>query len=133
MFRCSRPAVLATVLCLIANGCQSALGGGIEAYNHADYPRAARELRGVTIAGVDHEDAPRHALYAGLTHLALGNTDGAIAHLSRARITLDTNPTYFSNTERARLLGAWRALGKMPGQPLERSSTTVTDNGEPLQ
>lgn len=108
----------AAVLCLLASGCQSALGGGIDAFNHADYPRAVRELRLAAITGVANEDGPRRDLYTGLTHLALGNTDGAVAHLSRARVAFDANPACFTHAERARLFGAWRALGKMPGQSL---------------
>lgn len=100
-------------------GCQSALGGGIDAFHHADYPNAARELRTAANEGVALAEAPRYELYTGLTHLALGNADRAIVHLSRARVTLDRDPMYFSAIERARLLSAWRALGRMPGQALQ--------------
>lgn len=104
---------------LLLTSCQSALGSGMEAYHHADYPSAARDLRKAEAQGVDAEDAPRYDLYAGLTHLALGNADRAVVHLGRARIALDAHPTYFSVAERARLQSAWRALGRMPGQTLE--------------
>jgi hypothetical protein len=54
--------------------------------------------------------------------LALGNAEPAVIHLSHARSTLDSDPGYFYKDERARLLSAWRALGRMPGQPLVQQS-----------
>ncbi len=106
------------VTLLFTSACQGALGGGISAFHHADYPLAARELRAAAEVGVEDEDVARYHLYTGLTHLALGNAALAVGHLTRARTTLDIDPEYFSTPERARLLSAWRALGKMPGQPL---------------
>lgn len=99
-------------------GCQSALGGGMAAFHHADYPLAARELREASRGGVDSDDAGRYELYSGLTHLALGNSDLAVVHLTQARQVLDRDSEYFSTGERARLMSAWRALGRMPGQSL---------------
>lgn len=101
-----------------ATACHSALGGGINAFHHADYPLAARELRAAAKLGVGTDDTARYDLYAGLTHLALGDAVMAIVHLTRARATLDAEPEYFSKAERARLMSAWQALGKMPGQAL---------------
>lgn len=103
---------------LLSSACQSALGSAVSAFDHADYPLAAREFRAAAALGVDSEQAARFDLYAGLTHLALGNADLAARHLERARHVLDTEPGYFSKQERARLMSAWRALGKMPGQAL---------------
>ncbi len=103
---------------LFTSACQGAFGGGISAFHHADYPLAARELRAAAEVGVQAEDAPRYHLYTGLTHLALGDAALAVVHLTRARTTLDADPEYFSTPERARLLSAWNALGRMPGQTL---------------
>lgn len=101
-----------------ALGCQSALGGGIDAFHHADYPAAARSFRQAA-GDLDAEDAGRYHLYVGLTHLALGNAALAVVHLTQARSAADAVPDYFDTEERARLVGAWRAMGRMPGQPLK--------------
>jgi hypothetical protein len=114
-------AVVSVACCvtfLFTSACQGAFGGGISAFHHADYPQAARELRAAAEVGVEAEDVARYHLYAGLTHLALGDAALAVGHLTRARTTLDTDPEYFSTPERARLLSAWQALGRMPGQRL---------------
>lgn len=99
-------------------GCQSALGSGLDAYHHANYPLAARELRDARHEGIAADEQPRYELYAGLTDLALGNTRGASDHLSRARRTFERDPNYYTRQECASLQSAWRALGKMPGEPL---------------
>lgn len=110
--------VVGGALLLLNSACQSALGSAVNAFHHADYPMAAREFRAAAAFGVESEDVARFDLYVGLTHLALGNAHLAARHLERARRVLDTDPDYFSKPERARLMSAWRALGKMPGQPL---------------
>lgn len=104
--------------CLALCACGGSLGTAVEAYHHADYPYAARAFRHLLRQGVPPEDAARFHLYCGLNHLALGNAQLAILHLTHARTTLDRDATYFSLDERARLMTAWRALGRMPGQSL---------------
>jgi len=111
-------AFLALFVLPSVSGCHSAFEGGMAAFHHADYPRAARELRNAAMQGVSKQDGPRYDLYVGLTHLALGNAGPAVIHLRRARAQLDRDPTYFSLAERARIFSAWRSLGKMPGEAL---------------
>lgn len=112
--------VVFVVLCSSCHwGCQSALGAGVEAFHHADYPTAARSFREAT-PEVSAHDAGRYHLYTGLTHLALGNAALAIVHLTQARQSADTDASYFTSDERARLSSAWQAMGKMPGQSLAR-------------
>jgi hypothetical protein len=103
---------------LLVSGCSGSLGAALNAYHRADYPQAAREFRLASRDGLAPGDAGRFHLYCGLNHLALGNADLAMAHLSSARATLDRDADYFSLDERARLSSAWRSLGRMPGQPL---------------
>jgi hypothetical protein len=109
----------ATLVALLSTSCQSALGAGMDAFDHANYPHAARELRRAAAEGVVQDDAPRYNLYTGLTHLALGDAERASIHLTRAHAAMVSSPTHFTKSERASLLSAWRALGRMPGQPLE--------------
>lgn len=111
-------ALPALFVLLSASGCHSSFDGGVAAFHHADYPRAARELRDAAVEGVPEADEPRYDLYVGLTHLALGNAGPAVIHLRRARARLDRDPTYFSLAERARIFSAWQSLGKMPGEDL---------------
>lgn len=106
------------LLCLAVGACGGTLNTAVDAYHHADYPHAARAFRQLSRQGVPSEDGGRFHLYCGLNHLALGNAQLAIVHLTHARTTLDHDVTYFSVEERARLMTAWRALGRMPGQPL---------------
>jgi hypothetical protein len=100
-------------------GCQGSLRAGIDAFHHADYPLAAREFRAAAASAAAEQDSARFNLYAGLTHLALGNSRLAIAHLTQAQQRMLTRPSSFTKDERARLMSAWRALGKMPGEPLQ--------------
>lgn len=99
-------------------GCHSSLRAGVDAFHHADYPLAAREFRAAGTSAAE-EDPARFNLYAGLTHLALGNAQLAVVHLTEAQKRMLRQPSSFSKEERARLTSAWRALGKMPGEPLE--------------
>lgn len=117
----SKTATLGVISLVVAStcqlGCQSALGGGIGAFHHADYPSAARSFRRAA-SDLSADDAGRFHLYTGLTHLALGNAKLAVVHLTQARRTADAEPGYFTTLEHARLLSAWGAMGRMPGQPL---------------
>lgn len=103
---------------LAASACSGSLRTAVDAYNRADYPGAARAFAHVSFDDPQSPELGRFHLYCGLNHLALGNTRLAVVHLTHARATLDQNPLYFSTDERARMLGAWRTLGRMPGQSL---------------
>jgi hypothetical protein len=113
------PPMVALVLTCLATACGGPLHTAVDAFHHADYPQAAREFRLAGNSGVEPEDAPRFHLYCGLNHLALGNARLAVVHLTHARYTFDNDVLYFSVDERARLLSAWKSLGRMPGQRLE--------------
>jgi hypothetical protein len=101
-----------------AFGCGSALGAGIEAYEQARYPEAAREFAALDGARMSADDRARSNLYTGLNHLALGNLELAARHLTRARDALERDPWLLSAEDEARLFTAWRALGRSPGLPL---------------
>jgi hypothetical protein len=105
-------------LLLVMSGCGATLGSAIHAYDHADYPHAAQQFRKAQKEGLSAEETGRFHLYCGLNHLALGNVRLAIIHLTYARRALDGDATYFALDDRARLMIAWRTLGRMPGQSL---------------
>jgi hypothetical protein len=104
--------------CFIWCGCQSPLVAPIEAYGEARYPDAASELRTIDVERLTPADRARFELYAGLNHLALGNFESAVQHLSSARNLLEAHPARLSPEDQARLFAAWRALGRAPGQAL---------------
>jgi hypothetical protein len=107
------------------------LSASIEAYGEARYPDAADGLRSVEERRLDPDDRARFELFAGLNHLALGNLDPAVRHLSRARTLLEETPTVLNADDQARLFSAWRALGRSPGQPLQSPSAPGTLRSAP--
>lgn len=113
------------LVCLFACACQSSLGASVEAYREARFPDAAAELRTASREPMGAEERALFELYSGLNHLALGNLSLAAQHLSRARARLEARPELFSAEEQGRLFAAWRALGRLPGQPLREGSASM--------
>lgn len=106
---------------IVLLGCQSPLTASIQAYGEARYPDAAVELRSVAPHRLQGGERARYELYAGLNHLALGNLERAVPHLTRARTLLERHPSWLSPEDQDRLFAAWRATGRAPGQPLHGS------------
>jgi hypothetical protein len=109
--------------CLLLCCCQSPLSASIEAYGQARYPDAAEELRAVDEGALRPPQRARFELFAGLNDLALGNLLPASCHLSRARALLERRPSVLDADDQARLFAAWRALGRRPGEPLQRTAS----------
>lgn len=114
------------LVCLFACSCQSSLGASVEAYREARFPDAAAELRAASREPMRAEERIRFDLYSGLNHLALGNLSLAAEHLSRTRAQLEARPELLSAEDQGRLFAAWRALGRLPGQPLHEGSVSMT-------
>lgn len=105
-------------LSLLLFGCGSAVGAGVEAYEQARYPDAARSFAQVRAAELDRDERARYQLYTGLNHLALGNLELAVAQLTSARRALERDPRVLCPEDQARLFAAWRALGRPLGRAL---------------
>ena len=97
--------------------CAGRLAAAEDAFEEARYPDALRELRKLRDRGTwSAEEHARYALYRGLTHLSLGDARPASLWLGRAHAALEHDAGVFDDGERGRLLSAWRAMGRMPGE-----------------
>lgn len=94
------------------------MGRGVAAYDDGHYPEAMEAL---DAAHADHVDAEAHeraryALYAGLTHLALGHEAQAQRWISEAKWLWDTDRTVLEPADTGRMMSAWEALGHARGE-----------------
>lgn len=84
----------------------------------ARYPDALVELRALEArAG---RRPPRwqahYALERGLAHLAVGDAASADRWLTQAWAWRERDATLYDEVDTSRLLTAWRAMGRMPGE-----------------
>jgi hypothetical protein len=102
-----------------AAGCGGAYGQGLRAFDEGRYPDAVGEFRRAERDFPDWSEArrTRYALYRGLSHLAVGDARETDRWLGYAKAAYDRHPDTFTDEERGRLLAAWRAVGRMPGEP----------------
>lgn len=108
------------LLCPYFLACQSAISDARSAFDEARYADAAVAFRKVRSAELAPDERARLNLYSGLTELALGNLALALPKLSAARAWAELYPDDLSPSEKGRLLSAWDAIGRMPGESLQR-------------
>ena len=99
-------------------GCGSALSSAIDEFEGGRLPEAARRFRSLETQqpAFARDDRLRYALYRGLTDLALGDAVSAERWLGEVKRTVDGEPFALNDSERGRLLAAWRSMGHMPGE-----------------
>jgi hypothetical protein len=120
-----RSAAVGILLALAASGCGGAYRQGLGAFDEGRYPDAVGEFRRAEadFSGWSEAKRIRYALYRGLSHLAVGDARETERWLGYAKASFDRHPGAFTDEERGRLLAAWRAIGRMPGEP---ASSTYT-------
>jgi hypothetical protein len=112
-------------LVLLSTGCAGSLAEARDAFEEGRLPAAAVELRALEpkFATFGHETRARYALYRGLVELGLGNAAAADHWLFFAYSADRRDPRCFDDREHGALLSAWRATGRLPGEPGERFRT----------
>ncbi|HQP37808.1 MAG TPA: hypothetical protein PLI95_21645 [Polyangiaceae bacterium] len=110
--------VLIAVLAGALTGCGGAMSRGIKDFHKGRYPEAVVELMAVEPAQADRsaESKARYALYRGLTHLALGDTESAQRWVAEAKALWDGDHGLLDRKEQGRLLSGWESLGHEPGE-----------------
>ena len=113
-----RQALLCALLGLASStACAGPLDAAKQAFDEGRYPQAMAALRHLEPSPPWSDQARRHALYRGLTHLALGDVHAASRWLTLVKRQWDMNHESLDQDDADRLLTAWRTLGHMPGQP----------------
>jgi hypothetical protein len=105
------------LLVLLFTACASPLGEARTSFDEARYPDAAAQYRALG-PGVPHLSEPElfeYALYRGLSHLALGDSEPARRWLAAAKRLSERSPGIANSDQQGRLLAAWRSMGFMPG------------------
>lgn len=105
-------------LALTLLGCGGRYGRAVAAYEKTQYPEALAALEAVPESdwSANSERVARYALYRGLSHLAVGEAETAVAWLTRCHAEVAIAPDSLGAVDKSRLHTAWRALGLMPGQ-----------------
>lgn len=104
--------LLAFALLFALSACSSTFGQGVSHYERAEYPQALEAL--VSIEDESRAWSPKkrakYALYRGLSHFALGNTELAREWLSEAKDAYDDDHSVFSDQDAGKLASAWAHL-----------------------
>jgi hypothetical protein len=108
---------LALGLLLVLPACGS-YRDAMNAFDEGRYPDAVGDFRRAELnfVGWSAHERARYALYRGLCHLAVGDARETDRWLGYAKAAMDRDPALFSYAEQGRLLAAWRAIGRMPGE-----------------
>jgi hypothetical protein len=114
-----RASALSLLLALSTAACGGAYRMGLGAFDEGRYPDAVGEFRRAEpeFSHWSESRRIRYALYRGLSHLAVGDARETDRWLGYAKAAFDHRPELFTHEERGRLLSAWRAIGRMPGEP----------------
>jgi hypothetical protein len=114
-----RSVALGLLLALAGSACGGAYRRGLGAFDEGRYPDAVGDFRRAEADFADWSEPKRirYALYRGLSHLAVGDARETDRWLGYAKAAYDRDPALFTDEERGRLLAAWRAVGRMPGEP----------------
>lgn len=109
---------MAWLLAATCSACGSALGPALDDLSAGRHPEAAARLEALEPDADRWEpgERARYALYRGLAHLALGDAVDADRYLSEAHRAVTADPSLLDGAEHGRLLAAWRAVGRMPGE-----------------
>jgi hypothetical protein len=112
-------------LVLSSTGCAGFLAPARAAFEEGRLPAAAVELRALEpkFATLSGGARARYALYRGLVELGLGNASAADRWLFFAYGADRRDPRCFDDREHGALLSAWRATGRLPGEPGQRFKT----------
>jgi hypothetical protein len=113
------------LILVLASGCGGSLTPALDAFEEGRLPAAAIELRALEprFATLDASSRARYALYRGLVELGLGNAAVADHWLFVAYQADRADPRCFDDRDHGALLSAWRATGRLPGEPGERIKT----------
>jgi hypothetical protein len=105
-------------LALLLLGCSSPLSEARTSFDEARYPDAVAEYRALRrqVAALPRPQLFEYALYRGLSHLALGDAQPASHWLTVAKRLWEQSPGLANAEQRGRLLSAWAAMGRMPGE-----------------
>jgi hypothetical protein len=105
-------------IALLLLGCSSPLEEARTSFDEARYPDAVAEFRALRpqLGQLERPQLFEYALYRGLSHLALGDAAPASRWLTVAKRLWEESPRLASADERGRLLAAWAAMGRMPGE-----------------
>jgi hypothetical protein len=106
-------------LVLALPACGGALAPALDALEEGRLPAAAGELRALEpeVPAFGPHTRARYALYRGLVELGLGNARTADHWLFLAFRADQRDPHCFDDREHGALLSAWRATGRLPGEP----------------
>ena len=109
----------------MSGGCAASLTPALDAFEEGRLPAAAVELRALEpkFATLGRQSRARYALYRGLVELGLGNAAAADGWLFFAYRADQADPHCFDDHDHGALLSAWRATGRLPGEPGERFRT----------
>jgi hypothetical protein len=105
-------------LALLLLGCSSPLSEARASFDEARYPDAVSEYRALRpqISALPRPQLFEYALYRGLSHLALGDATPAQHWLTVAKRLWEESPELADADQRGRLMSAWSAMGRMPGE-----------------
>jgi hypothetical protein len=105
-------------LALLLLGCSSPLSEARTSFDEARYPDAVSEYRALRpqISALPRPQLFEYALYRGLSHLALGDATPAQHWLTVAKRLWEESPELADADQRGRLMSAWSAMGRMPGE-----------------
>jgi hypothetical protein len=105
-------------LAVLLIGCASPLTEARTSFDEGRYPDAVAEYRALApgAAQLPRPELFDYALYRGLSHLALGDSAPAQKWLTLAKRLSDGTPGLATAEQEGRLLAAWRAMGRMPGE-----------------
>jgi hypothetical protein len=95
--------------------CSSSLTRGVRAYEAGAHTQALEHLVEAEDGTVGRRCRVRYALYRGLTHLSLGDTESAERWLAEAKWWMDADREVLDAGDRGRLITAWVAMGHEPG------------------
>jgi hypothetical protein len=103
---------------LLLAACSSPLSDARTSFDEGRYPDAVAEYRALapSAAALPRPELFDYALYRGLSHLALGDAVPAERWLTVAKRLWDASPGLATAEQEGRLLAAWRAMGRMPGE-----------------
>ena len=107
----------ACCLALLLWGCSSPVSEARTSFDEARYPDAVAQYRALRpqLPQLAPPELFDYALYRGLSHLALGDAAPASQWLTVAKRLWEESPELADADERGRLLAAWAAMGRMPG------------------
>jgi hypothetical protein len=103
---------------LVCAACGSPLAEARTCFDEGRYPDAIARYRALSPSpsALPRPELFEYALYRGLSHLALGDAAPAEKWLTLAKRLADASPELASPEQHGRLLSAWRAMGRMPGE-----------------